>query len=46
MITSQVGKQQASEHLSGAKQAGDADNKQCLVTRVLDGATGMARLKR
>jgi len=46
LINCQAGNKQANEHPSGAKQAGGTDNKQCLITRVLDGATGMTRLRK
>ena len=45
-INQQAGNQQASKHPSGAKQAGGTDNKQSLIIRSLDGATGMSRLRR
>ena len=45
-INWQSGNKQASEHPSGGKQAGGMDNKQYLITRALDRATRMTRLRR
>jgi len=37
---------QASEHPNGTKQTGGTNNKQCLITRALEEATGMTQLRR